>query len=353
MAEHFMLKELREGPEAVKKTLQFCEKLVEGIHDRIASLGVDKGFIIGSGTSFHASVATQYLVNKFTKYHFTAVPASEFEDWTPLVTNDYIIFGYSQSGESSDIIKAVKVAKTKGIFVIGITNTKDSTLTKVSDFSLVTQAGEEKAVVATKTYDAQLTAGSLLAYSLSKHERAQKLKELLLKDIASKLEDVLKREKEIKELAEKYKDVEHIYILGRGVNYANALEAGLKFKEAAMIHSEGFAVREFLHGPIQLVDEKTPVIVLLPTKTALEGSLKALEKLKGYNAPVIGIVGDEVKADEYVRETIVIPTVEDELSVLPVVKAIQILAYYLSVLRGLNPDKPTKLTKVVKYEKSK
>ncbi|HDJ89526.1 MAG TPA: SIS domain-containing protein [Thermoprotei archaeon] len=342
---HYMIKEIMEAPKAVQETVKALKSSAREIKKFLEERGIRKGFIIGSGTSFHASLALQYLINKYTKLHFTAIPASEFEDWRPLETEDYIIVGYSQSGESSDIIKAIRVAKEKNIPVIGITNTSGSTLTKISDLSLVTMAGEEKAVAATKTYDVQLAAGSVLAYTISdKNDLLEKLE----KEIPKILENVISKREEIREVANEFKGVEDIFILGRAANYANALEAGLKLKEAAMIHSEGFAVREFLHGPIQLVGKENLVMVFLPTRHSFDGSLKTLNKLKSYNVPVIGIVGKGLNVEEYVTKVIEIPLVEDDLSIFPVVKAVQIFAYYISIARGLNPDAPTKLTKVVK-----
>jgi len=342
---HYMIKEIMEAPKVVQETVKLLKSDAEKIKKFLEGRGIKRGFIIGSGTSFHASLALQYLINKYTELHFTAIPASEFEDWKPLKTEDYVIIGFSQSGESSDIIKAIKAAKEKNIPVIGITNTSGSTLTKISDLSLVTKAGEEKAVAATKTYDVQLAAGSLLAYTISnKYDLLEKLE----RDIPKILEDVINKRNEIKKIAEEFKKVEDIFVLGRAANYANALEAGLKLKEAAMIHSEGFAVREFLHGPIQLVGKENLVMIFLPTKHSFEGSLKTLNKLKNYDVPVIGIVGRELNVEEYIAKVIEIPLVEDDLSMFPVVKATQIFAYYISIARGLNPDAPTKLTKVVK-----
>jgi len=347
--EHLMIRETREGPQAIKKTVEENKEVVESLIREIKEKGVTKGFIIGSGTSFHASVTLNFLLTKFTSLHFTAIPASEFEDWTPIETSDYAIIAFSQSGESSDIIKAVEVAREKGVFVIGITNTPGSTLTKLSNFALVTRAGEEKAVTATKTYDAQLAISSYLAYSLSETPKA---KDLLgkLETIPAIVRKVIDYEDKIREIAEKYKKAENVFVLGRGVNYANALETSLKLKEAAMIHAEGFAVREFLHGPVQLVDENTPVIIHVPTVSSLEQSEKTINKLKSYNAKIIAIAGESVKVDDFATDVIRIPDVEEELSIFPVIKAAQLFAYYISIARGLNPDKPTKLTKVVKYE---
>ncbi|RLE81723.1 MAG: hypothetical protein DRJ51_03210 [Thermoprotei archaeon] len=349
MEEHFMIRETREGSEAIRRTIVENKEVVRTLVRELKGRGVDRGFIIGSGTSFHASLVLGFLLSKYTGLHFVAVPASEFEDWTPLVTSDYAIIAFSQSGESSDIIKAVKAAKTKGVFVIGITNTPGSTLTKISDFSLITRAGEEKAVVATKTYDAQLAIASLLAYNVSDTPLAE-VNRGKLEQAHVLVKEVLEIESTIKDIATRYKEAEHAFILGRGVNYPNALEMALKLKEAAMIHAEGFAVREFLHGPVQLVDETTPVIIFLPTKKSLKESEKTIDKLKSYNAKIIAIAGKGVDVSDFASDVITIPDIDEDLSIFPVIKAAQLFAYHLSIARGLNPDKPTKLAKVVKYE---
>lgn len=344
MQEHYMIREIKEGPDAIKKTYESVKKEVNNLVSLIEEKKLKSGFIIGSGTSFHASLVLQYLINRFTYYRYLAIPASEFIAWAPSDLKNDIIVAYSQSGESTDVIISVKWAKERGATVVGVTNTPGSTLTKLADFYLLTRAGEEKAVAATKTYDGQLMASSVIAYSLAKKDEL--IKEL--SEVNKYVEDVLKLSNEINSISVELKKVTSIFVLGRGVNYPNALEASLKLKETAMIHAEGFAVREFLHGPIQLVDEETPVIVIIPNNEVLEESKKTLTKLASYKANVIAVCGEDVEVSEYATKIIKVPQVKEECSIFPTIKAIQLLAYYASVNRGLNPDKPTKLTKVVK-----
>ncbi len=344
MQEHYMIREIREGPEALRRTLDALAREVEEVRNLLESRGLRRGFVIGSGTSYHASLVLQYLVNKFTDCRLVSVPASEFTDWAPGKLSGEVVLAFSQSGESTDVIVSVKMAKERGATVVGVTNTPGSTLTKLSDAYLLTRAGEEKAVTATKTYDAQLIASYVLALSLG--GRGEAMDEL--KGVVRAVESVLKREGEVRGLAEELKGAETMFALGRGVNYPNALEASLKLKEAAMIHAEGFAVREFLHGPIQLVDETTPVLVLIPSRRALEESRKTLDKLMGYEAPVVAVRAEGVDVSEYSAHEVEVPSVKEEYSALTVIKAVQLLAYYTAVAKGLNPDKPTKLTKVVK-----
>ncbi len=343
--EYFMIKEIKEGPEAIKNTIREVRKNVPKLKELIEKEGLSEGIIIGSGTSFHASLVLQFLLNKFTSLHTVAIPASEFCSWAPEKLEKTMLIAFSQSGESTDVIISVKYAKEKGAKIIGITNTPGSTLTKLSDVTLLTKAGEEKAVAATKTYDAQLAAASIISYSLGNREDL--IKEL--ENVPDKVKSVIAIEEKIKELSKELVKAEHIFVLGNGINYPNALEASLKLKETCMIHAEGFAVREFLHGPIQLVDETTPVIVLLPTRRTLEESTKTLEKLKSYKAPIIAVCGEDVDVSNYTDKMIEVPKTLEEVSLFTMIKAIQILAFYTSIGKGLNPDKPTKLTKVVKY----
>ncbi len=341
-----MIKEIREGCNAVHKSISENTRTIEKVVEFFKEENIDKGFIVGSGTSFHASLVLSLLMSRFTGTSFIAVPASEFENWTPLADSDHAIIAISQSGESSDVLRAVEEARKKGSFIIGITNTAGSSLTKLSDISLITQAGKENAVTATKTYDAQLAVVCYMAFALS--DKADVFLEKL-KEVPDILYKVINKENEIHDTIIKYNKFNNIFILGGGVNYANALEAGLKFKEAAMIHAEGFAVREFLHGPIQLVNEETPVIIYLPTTESLARSKKTIEKLVNYNAKVIAIAGDSVDVGNFATDVIQFPNIVEELSIFPVIKTVQIMAYYISVSRGLNPDNPSKLTKVVKY----
>lgn len=341
-----MRKELGEGPQAVLKTLREALDQVKAAADLLRSLagaGVERGFVIGSGTSFHASLYLQYLLNKLTGFHVAAVPASEFAEWRPVNHSKYFIIGYSQSGESSDIVEAFRVAKASGVKTLAITNTPGSTLTRISDASVVTRAGEEKAVAATKTFDVQLAAALMLAYELSGRQLSE------LEKAADAAERVLQAESEVRSLAERYVKAEHAFCLGKDSAYPVALEAALKLKEAAMVHAEGFAAREFLHGPVQLVDEATPILAFAPSAEAFKGSLKAFEKIAQYKAPLILVGPGAAEFAGYAAFWMKTPEVEGEAAALPLVKFAQLFAYHLSVLRGLDPDKPTKLSKVVKY----
>ena len=330
----YMYRELREGPGKVLETLRAAAPQVEEVAALIDGKNVSKVFILGSGTSFHASLYLQYLLTRHTRIHAAAIPASEFEDWLPGSRKDYLIVGYSQSGESTDIVWAFEKAKERGVPVVAITNTPGSTLTRIADASIVTRAGEEKAVAATKTFDVQLAAALMLAYRLAGLGYGE------IEEAARAAQAVLDREPEIKALAERSSGAGHSYILGKAAGYPVALEAALKLKEAAMVHAEGFAAREFLHGPVQLVGPETPVFLYAPSAEAYRASGKALEKVRGYGIPLV-VVGR--------GEADLLVDVEGDAAVLPMVKAAQLYAYHVALLRGKDPDAPSKLTKVVKY----
>ncbi|MCX8180870.1 MAG: SIS domain-containing protein [Thermofilaceae archaeon] len=341
----YMGRELAEGPDAVTRTIREAVDQVKAAASLLKELeanGVKRGYVIGSGTSFHASLFLQHLFSKYTDFHLAAVPASEFIEWRP-ARGKYFIIGYSQSGESSDIVEAFKVAKAEGVRTLVVTNTPGSTLARISDAAIITRAGEEKAVAATKTFDVQLTAALMLAYNLAGKGFGE------IEKAVEAARKMLTRESLIKGLAERLVKAEHSFSLGRGCGYPIALEAALKLKEAAMVHAEGFAVREFLHGPLQLVDEITPVFLYAPSRSSFEASVRALERIAGYKAPIVLVGPKASEFSNFASHTIEVDDVGGEANALPLVKVAQIMAFYVSVLKGLDPDKPTKLSKVVRY----
>lgn len=337
-----MYREAVEGPEAVRRTVTVCKDAVEVVAEALREARVKRGFVVGSGTSFHASLYLQYLLNKYTDLHVTAIPASEFRAWRP-TRGTYLVIGFSQSGESSDVVEAIREAKRLGALTICITNTPGSTLTRLAEYSIVTRAGEEKAVAATKTFDVQLAASVMITRAILGEEYGDLL------SAAMAATRVVEREDLLRELASKLRETGSTFILGRGATYPVALEFALKLKEASMIHAEGFAVREFLHGPLQLVDESTPLYVLIGSRSSYEESRVGLERIKSYKPNWVYIGPSTPKLGELFSEVVEVEDVGEDVAVLPIVKAAQLIAYYASIARGLNPDKPTKLSKVVKY----
>ncbi len=333
-----MGRELREGPDAILRTLREAAEEVRAAASLLEGLEGAMGFVVGSGTSFHASLFLQHLLTKHTNLRVAAVPASEFAEWRP--RGRYFVIGFSQSGESSDVIEAFRAAKAAGAKTVAITNTPGSTLARMADAAVVTRAGREEAVTATKTFDAQLAASLMLAYALAGRGWGE------VEAAADAARKALGAEGSVRGLAERLAGAEHAFCLGRGVGYPIALEAALKLKEAAMVHAEGFAVREFLHGPLQLVGESTPVFAYAASAEGFEASRKALERVAGYKAPLVAVGPGARQFSEAAVET---PDVGGDANAIPLAKVAQLLAYHLSLARGLDPDRPSKLTKVVKY----
>ncbi len=329
-------KEILEQPEAFRRTIKSIGESVRRAAEALADKFI---YASGSGTSYHASLVFQRSMSKIAGGRVTCIPASELPSWLPEELSGTALVAYSQSGESTDIIRAVRSFREKGgSLVIGITNVEGSTLDGISDISVVTKAGREESVAATKTYTSQLAATLLLSIEIGEFcgKNLSNLRsELMSVDLKMEeaLRDVFDRARRV---AEAVKDMNVGFVLGSGANYPTALEGALKLRETANLYYEGFAAREFLHGPIQLVSDKTPVVAILPSRFR-----EVLRKVRSYGAPVIRVGfedGNELK----------IPRISEELSPLITVIPLQALAYNLSILRGLNPDKPEKLSKVVK-----
>ncbi len=329
-----MRAEILEQPRAIERTLLGAKREVE----KAAQLVQDKFiYATGSGTSYHASLVLQRSLTRIAGTSSVAMPASELEYWIPEDVSSSILVAISQSGESSDIIKAVKAFKSRGGVVIGITNTPNSTLSRLADNTILTRAGEERAVAATKTYTCQLAAAFLLSIEVSKSmgNNTSDLESKLLSlpnDIANEIKVADESSKKIVPPLVK-RPVG--FILGTGPNYPTALEGALKLRETSNLFIQAFAGREFLHGPIQLISKDTPVIMLEPEKMPM-----VTERIMGYGAPLITI-GRE--ADLLVRYE-----GPEEFYPIPYIIPLQFLALHVSLAKGLNPDKPEKLGKVIR-----
>jgi glucosamine--fructose-6-phosphate aminotransferase (isomerizing) len=338
----------------VQAILSEGSKEVQDIVNKIQSKHYEMIYITGSGTSYHVGLAGQYALSILTKLAASLIPASEFPLWIPLViTRKTLLIAISQSGESSDILAAAKAALDRKMDILAITNTPRSSLTRISQHTLLTLAGEERAVTATKTYVSQLIAISLLSLGLAMQQESGAVDLVQLRrklftvpDLIAKVLNLI--DIQVRQLADIYSNKNFFFLLGSGPNYATALEGALKLKEACNIFAEGFASREFLHGPIQLVDEKTPLLIIVPADE-INGSLSLIESLRKFGAPVIAISDKENKLKKVSAEVICVPEGFPKVfSPILYVIPLQLFAYYSSVVRGLNPDKPEKLTKVVK-----
>jgi len=335
-----MLREIHEQPVALRRTLDQTRYEAERIAERNAR-NIKMVYFTGSGTSYHACIAANYVISRITEYSSSTLPASEFSAWTGRIKHHSgtWLIAISQSGESQDVINAVRSAKLSRMRVLAVTNDAHSRLAKLADFSIASQAGIEEAVTATKSFTATLLATYEFVTALTNRDELK----TELDRLPSLVEETLRCcEKKCRTLASEFRNREFMFLLGSGANYASALEGALKLKESCNVYAEGFATREFLHGPMQLVDKRTPVFIL-QHETSNE-SVELNDRFKRLGAPTI-IVGPDTAAGG--SETIEIPDGNDIYQPLSYVIPLQLFAYYSSVSRGLNPDQPTKLKKVV------
>jgi glucosamine--fructose-6-phosphate aminotransferase (isomerizing) len=352
---HQMIREIHEEPRVILDTVVHCRETFQKYED-FRPHSFKMAYITGSGTSYHAGLAGGYSLSSLAGISTSMVQASEFSMWIPRSAKNFLLIAFSQSGESMDIIKAAKGAVEKGGEILAVTNTPDSTLARMARIAFITKAGDELAVTATKTYVAQLSAIYQLSIDLAEslnqisgteaEEKREQLKS------ASDLVNTIfqSQEKKIIDIADKYKENSFVFLLGSGSNYATALEGALKLKESCNIFAEGYAAREFLHGPMQLVNEKTPMFFLLPpNKNQTSEWVKLMKRFRRFSAPVISVSYDNKEVTEDATDSIIIPQGLPQIfTPILYVVPLQLFSYYTSVARGYDPDAPEKLSKVVK-----
>jgi glucosamine--fructose-6-phosphate aminotransferase (isomerizing) len=337
--DHFMLKEISEQVDTVKKALLQDGKIVDRVADEIKkSKGV---FFVGCGTAYNACLASSYVFSKIANMHVNVVLASEFPNYEHFLTKDTLVIAVSQSGETIDTIEAVRTAKGKGSRVISIVNVMGSSLTRHSDESLMTNAGPEICVVATKSYTSQLALLTLLAYAVAGRLDEIKNKFNYLLNVIYHLTSSTTRSK-IKDLADRLSNKQHIFTIGRGLEYTTALESALKIKEVSYIHAEAFAGGELKHGSIALVENGTPCIVFASEENEKQIISNAVE-IKSRGGYIVGVSS---KNNEVFDFWIKVPEANSLNPILQIIP-IQILAYQLAILRGCDPDKPRNLAKSV------
>ncbi len=361
--EHFMLKEIFEQPRSIYDSMRGRINSMDGFislsglneFEEIAK-SASHIKIVACGTSWHAGLVAEYLLEKYARIEVEVEYASEFRYRNPIIHENDIVIAISQSGETADTLAAIELAKSKGAIIFGICNVVGSSIPRASHAGAYTHAGPEIGVASTKAFTAQVTVLTLLALSLAqkrgtiKHTR---LIELLIEIelIPSKVEKALLQNNSIKELAEKFKDAPNFLYLGRGFNFPVALEGALKLKEISYIHAEGYPAAEMKHGPIALIDEKMPVVVIATKGSILEKVISNIQEVKARKGIIIAIVteGDnEVrKMADYVIE---IPDTEESLVPLLATIPLQLLSYHIAVMRGANVDQPRNLAKSVTVE---
>ncbi|MCK4634237.1 MAG: glutamine--fructose-6-phosphate transaminase (isomerizing) [Candidatus Aenigmarchaeota archaeon] len=337
--EHFMLKEIIEQTETIQKAINQKMEIVEEVVGDIKNAqGI---FFVGCGTAYHACLTGSYLFSKVAKKHVNVVSGSEFPHFEHFLTDKTLVIAVSQSGETADVLEAVKTARKRGSKVLSIVNVMGSSLTRNSDKVLLTHSGPEICVLSTKAYTAQLALMLLLAYATAGkiEDGRDQLKNLY--NMVYNLTALSKRKK-LKKLAEKLKDKEHIFTIGRGLMYPTALEAALKLKEVSYIHTEGFAGGDLKHGTIALIEKGTPCITFVSNGTEKEILSNAME-IKSRGGYIIGVGPKNNDIFDYFIKVPKSSVADPITHIIPM----QILAYQLAVLRGCDPDKPRNLAKSV------
>ncbi len=337
---HFLIKEIMEQKDTIWRAInQDEDKIMKVANEINSAYGT---FLVGCGTAGKVCMAGEYLFAKIAAKHVNHAVASEFPNYEPFLTSKTLMIAVSQSGETADVLEAIEAAKSKKARVISLLNVFGSTMMRVSDDFFMVNAGLEKAVVSTKATTSQLAVLTLLAYA-----SAGKLNEgkRLLLDTASAVNDMLnpRYEEHIRKLAEKLSNKENIYIIGRSLNYPMALEAAIKLQETTYIHAEGFAGGELKHGPIALISKGTPCIVLSANDSVKDEIISNAMEIKVRGGYMIGISPENNEVFDYWIK------VPDAGNASPIVNIIpvQILAYQIAVLRGLDPDMPRNLAKSV------
>ncbi|GAA5095598.1 glutamine--fructose-6-phosphate transaminase (isomerizing) [Chryseobacterium ginsengisoli] len=362
--EHFMLKEIFEQPKSIHDTMRGRLILNEGvikmagIWDHIEKFkNANRIIIIACGTSWHAGLIGEYLIEEYARVPVEVEYASEFRYRNPIITDKDVVIAISQSGETADTMAALKLAKEKGAFIYGICNVVDSSIARITDAGSYTHAGPEIGVASTKAFTAQLTILTLIAFKLGKHNGNLGNADFMsliaeLDAIPKKIEEVLSSTHElVQNIAKDFVGATNFLYLGRGYNYPAALEGALKLKEISYIHAEGYPAAEMKHGPIALIDENMPIVIIAPKKGHYDKIVSNVQEIKARKGKVIAVVnkGDtQVSAmADYVIE---IPETSECFSPIVASVPLQLLAYYIAVYRGANVDQPRNLAKSVTVE---
>jgi glutamine---fructose-6-phosphate transaminase (isomerizing) len=361
--DHYMLKEIYEQPRAIRDTyrgrLNYDAKLLRlgGLHEVFEDLkGAKRIMIIACGTSWHAGLVGEYLFEEFTRIPTEVEYASEFRYRNPVIEKGDIVIAISQSGETADTLAAIQLAKKAGAIVLGVCNVVGSSIPRETVAGVYTHAGPEIGVASTKAFTAQVTVLTMMAMAigyankgLTHQEFGDLIDELYV--IPDKIEKILSKSEEIKVIASKIKDATNSLYLGRGYLFPVALEGALKLKEISYIHAEGYPAAEMKHGPIALIDDKMPVIVLATKDHSYDKIVSNIQEVKARKGLIIAVV---TEGDTTIREmadyVIEVPQSDFALAPLLTVVPLQLLSYYIAVMRGCNVDQPRNLAKSVTVE---
>jgi glutamine---fructose-6-phosphate transaminase (isomerizing) len=361
--DHFMLKEIYEQPRSVRDSMRgrlMADKgIVQlgGIVDYEAKFLKAKRIIfIACGTSWHAGLVGEYLFEEYARIPVEVEYASEFRYRNPVIYEDDIVIAISQSGETADTLAAIELAKSKGATIIGICNVVGSSIARATQAGSYTHAGPEIGVASTKAFTAQVTVLTLMALHIA-HKKGtipeSRYRQLLIEldAIPQKIEKVLKLNDAIRHIAEIYKDARNFLYLGRGYSFPVALEGALKLKEISYIHAEGYPAAEMKHGPIALIDEEMPVVVIATQGLNYEKVVSNIQEVKARKGKIIAVVNDGDKEVRKMADYLIeIPQADESLVPLLSVVPLQLLSYHIAVMRGCNVDQPRNLAKSVTVE---
>jgi glucosamine--fructose-6-phosphate aminotransferase (isomerizing) len=361
--DHFMIKEIFEQPKSISDCLRGRldsrkgRLVLGGIREYANKLiNADRIIIVACGTSWHAGLVAEYMIEEFCRIPVEVEYASEFRYRNPVVREGDVVVAISQSGETADTLAAIELAKSKGAIIFGVCNVVGSSIARASHEGSYTHAGPEIGVASTKAFTAQLTVLSMICLMVAEKKGTIKQRlfhELLvdLENIPSRVEEVLALNDQIKSIAETFMNSRNFLYLGRGYNFPVALEGALKLKEISYIHAEGYPAAEMKHGPIALIDEEMPVVFIATHDSSYEKIVSNIQEVKARKGRVISVVtkGDRLipSMSEFVIE---VPEVHEAFMPMISVIPLQLLAYHIAVMRGCNVDQPRNLAKSVTVE---
>jgi glutamine---fructose-6-phosphate transaminase (isomerizing) len=361
--DHFMLKEIFEQPRSIMDTfrgrlqIDTNEIRLGGLLDvKDQLVNAKRIVVIACGTSWHAGLVGEYLIEDLARIPVEVEYASEFRYRNPMIGPEDVVLAISQSGETADTLAAIQLAREAGALVIGICNVAGSSISRETHAGVYTHAGIEIGVASTKAFTAQVTVLTMMAMMIGKEKgllSEQRFSQLIkeLNDVPVQIEKILEQNDEFKRIAEIYKDASNALYLGRGVSFPVALEGALKLKEISYIHAEGYPAAEMKHGPIALIDEKMPVVFIATRDGSYEKIVSNIQEVKARNGVVIAIV---TEGDTIIREmadhVIEIPESDESLVSLTAVVPLQLIAYHIAVMRGCDVDQPRNLAKSVTVE---
>ena len=361
--EHFMLKEIFEQPRSIADAMRGRVNADEGtlqlggLRDYMDKLAKSKRIIIiGCGTSWHAGLVAEYIFEELARIPVEVEYASEFRYRNPIIKEGDIVIAISQSGETADTLAAIELAKSKGATIFGVCNVVGSSIARATHAGAYTHAGPEIGVASTKAFTAQVTVLTMMALAAAQRKGA--ISDTLFRQLLAELETIPAKVERVLQSAEKIREIAYIFTyarnfiyLGRGLNFPVALEGALKLKEISYIHAEGYPAAEMKHGPIALIDEDMPVVVVAPQDSSYEKVVSNIQEVKARKGRVIAVVTEgDTHLLTMVDFTIEIPKVHDMLMPLISVIPMQLLAYDIAVMRGRNVDQPRNLAKSVTVE---